>query len=90
MHGKEKGILFGRVFFLISLGGRAPHVLRAHMGGYRTCGEPDEIELTAIGVELNGPRGVPSLVGLIIPFDRLVERVPQLRVVYQPARQEER
>ena len=24
----------------------------------RTCGEPNEIELTAIGVELNGSRGV--------------------------------
>ena len=24
----------------------------------RTCGEPDEIELTAMGVELNGSRGV--------------------------------
>ena len=30
----------------------SPHVLRAHTG--RKCGEPDEIELAAIGVELNG------------------------------------
>ena len=29
---------------MISLGGQAPHVLRAHIG--HTCGEPDEIELT--------------------------------------------
>ena len=29
-----------------------PHVLRAHMG--RTCGEPDEIELTPMEVKLNG------------------------------------
>ena len=32
------------LFPLILLGGEAPHVLRAHMG--RTCGEPDELELT--------------------------------------------
>ena len=25
----------------------------------RTCGEPDEIELTPMGVELNGSRRVP-------------------------------
>ena len=35
----------GWVFFLIPLGGQAPHMLRAHMG--HTCGEPNEIELTA-------------------------------------------
>ena len=29
----------------------------------RTCGEPDGIELTAIGVELNGPRHVPAWPG---------------------------
>jgi len=29
---------FGWVFFLISSG--SPHVLRAHMGVHRTCGEP--------------------------------------------------
>ena len=34
----------------------SPHVLRAHMGVYCTCGEPDEIELTAMGVKLNGSR----------------------------------
>ena len=39
---------FGWVFFLISSG--SPHV--RPMG--RTCGEPDEIGLTAMGVELNG------------------------------------
>ena len=38
------------VFFLISSG--SPHV--RPMG--RTCGEPDEIGLTAMGVELNGSR----------------------------------
>ena len=50
-------MFFGWVFFLISLGGQAPHVLRAHMGLHRTCGEPNEIELTPhepIEVELNG------------------------------------
>ena len=38
-------MFFGWVFFLISLGGQARHVLRAHMG--RTCGEPNEIESPA-------------------------------------------
>ena len=41
---------FGWVFFLISSG--SPHV--RHMG--RTCGEPEEIESTAMGVKLNGSR----------------------------------
>ena len=44
----------GWVFFLISLG--SPRV-RA-MGVHRTCGGSNGIELTAIGVELNGPRRV--------------------------------
>ena len=36
----------GRVFFLVSLGGRAPHVPRAHM--WHTCaGGADEIEVAA-------------------------------------------
>ena len=35
---------------VISLGGQAPHVLRAHMGVHRTCGEPNEIELAPFGV----------------------------------------
>ena len=47
-------IFFGWVFFLISVGGQAPHV--RPMG--RSCGEPNEIELTPIGVKLNGSRGV--------------------------------
>jgi len=51
-------IRFGWVFFLISLGGQAPHVLRAQMGVHRTCGEPNEIELTPMGVKLNGSRRV--------------------------------
>ena len=42
---------FFRVFFLISSG--SPHVRCTPMGWTR--GEPDEIELTAMGVELNGP-----------------------------------
>ena len=46
-------MFFGWVFFLISSGGQAPHVLRAHMG--RTCGEPDEIELTPNGGEIERP-----------------------------------
>ena len=38
----------------------SPRVLRAHMGDHmgRTRGEPSDIELTPIGVEWNGPRGV--------------------------------
>ena len=32
---------------MIPLGGQAPHVLRAHMWALNTCGEPNEIELTA-------------------------------------------
>ena len=43
---------FGCVFFLILSGGQAPHVRPVG----RTCGEPDEIELAAMGVELNGSR----------------------------------
>ena len=31
---------------MISLGGQAPHVLRAHMWALNTCGEPNDIELT--------------------------------------------
>ena len=45
-------IFFGWVFFLISSG--SPRV--RPMG--RTCGEPDEIELTAMEVKLNGSRQV--------------------------------
>ena len=41
---------------MISLGGQAPHVLRAQVG--RTCGEPNEIELAPIVVGLNGLRRV--------------------------------
>ena len=39
---------------MISLGGQAPHVRRTPMG--RTCGEPNEIELTPIGVEFDACR----------------------------------
>ena len=38
-------MFFGWVFFLISLGGQAPHVLRAPMWALNTRGEPNEIEL---------------------------------------------
>ena len=44
---KKSGTIFGWEFFLISLGGQAPHVLRAHMGVHCTCGEPNEIESPA-------------------------------------------
>ena len=49
---------FGWVFFLRKLGGQAPHVRCTPMG--RTCGEPNEIELTAIVVKLNGSRCRPA------------------------------
>ena len=45
---KKSVIFFGWVFFLISSG--SPHV--RPMG--RTCGEPDEIELAPMGVQLHG------------------------------------
>ena len=47
---KKSVMFFGCVFFLISFG--SPHVRCTPMG--RTCGEPNEIELTAIRVILNG------------------------------------
>ena len=46
VRAKKAARFFGWVFLLISLGGQAPHVLRAHMGVHRTCGEPNEINLT--------------------------------------------
>ena len=53
--GRKRAVTFsGRVFFLISVG--SPHV--RPMG--RTCGEPTEIELTPIGVELNGSGRAPA------------------------------
>ena len=51
--GKEAATFFGWVFLSISLD--PPHV---HPVG-RTCGEPTEIELTPVGVELSGTRRVP-------------------------------
>ena len=43
IRNRERAVIFsGLVFFLISLGGQAPHVLRAHMGVLNTCGEPTE------------------------------------------------
>jgi len=50
---EKSGTVYGRVFFLISLGGQAPHVPRAHMWALNTCGEPNEIEL-AIRVLTDG------------------------------------
>ena len=52
--GNRVVICLGWVSFLISLGGQAPHALRARMGVHRTCGEPDEIGSTPMGVALNG------------------------------------
>ena len=55
---EKSGNIFpgGCLYFLISPG--SPHVRCTPMG--RTCGEPDEIELTAIGVDLHGSRRVPE------------------------------
>ena len=53
-------MFFGWGFFLISSG--SPHAPRAHMGVHRTCGEPDEIGLAAMGVKLNGSGRVPRWV----------------------------
>ena len=52
---------FGWAFFLIPLGGQAPHVTLRPMGVHRTCGGADEAELTPIGVRSNGSVGVPVL-----------------------------
>ena len=57
--GQQKsGTIFRVGFSLISLGGQAPHVLRAHMWALNTCGEPSEIELTVTKGVLNGPGAV--------------------------------
>ena len=44
---QKRAVVFsGWVFYLISLGGQAPHVLRAHVWALNTRGEPNEIEWT--------------------------------------------
>ena len=53
---KKSGNVFGWVFFLILLGGRAPH---AHPMR-RTCGEPNEIELTATRSLFTGSHQAPG------------------------------
>ena len=55
---KRAVMCFGWVFFLISLGGQAPHV--RPMWALSTCGEPNGIELTPIWVESNGSRRAPA------------------------------
>ena len=46
LSAKERGLMFfGWVFFLVSF--VSPHVLRARMWAFHTCGEPNEIEWTA-------------------------------------------
>ena len=54
-------IYSGWVLFLISSG--PTHVQCTPVGVHRTCGEPDEIGLTPMGVELNGTWRVPSTPG---------------------------
>ena len=47
MLASRRAVLFvGWGFFLVSLGGQTPHVLRAPMWALNTRGEPNEIELT--------------------------------------------
>ena len=59
--GQQKsGNVFRVGIFLISVG--SPHVLRAHMG--HTCGEPNEIELTAAHRSLHRSFSVPELKAL--------------------------
>ena len=58
-HNKGGVVLFGWVFFLVSLGGQAPHVQRTPMGVHRTCGGPNGSGLTPIEVKLNGSWRVP-------------------------------
>ena len=57
---------------MVSLGGQAPHVLRAHIG--RTCGEPNEIELTAahgfIYRDLSGTHHRGVALGLAVEVGR--------------------
>ena len=74
---KKSGNIFGWVFFLISLG--SPHVRPTGVG--RTCGGPNEIELPAIGVELNGSWRVhvaPARGVRVALAQRLVEKVGNL------------
>jgi len=52
-------IFFGWVFFLISSG--SPHVRCTPMWALSTRGEPDEIELTPMGVTLNGSLGMQDV-----------------------------
>ena len=59
---------------MISLGGQAPHVLRAHMGVHRTCREPNEIELTAAHGLRYRPLFQAKFNGRPMPFDRFVIR----------------
>ena len=74
---QASGDIFRVVFFLISLG--SPRVLRAHMG--HTCGEPNEIELTAArGIVLPLPfrcaprRGTTSLTSAVARSGAAIEK----------------
>ena len=58
---RKRAIAFSTwVFFLISLGGQAPHVRCIRPMGRARRGGPNEMELTPIGVALNGSRRVPA------------------------------
>ena len=102
MRGNILVMFSGWVFFLtpiyISLGGQAQHVLRAQMWALNTCGEPNEIELTAAhglvylpppfqAEWLNGTWNAAGLGGAYVP--RAVQFHPhggQFDYVWPPAR----
>ena len=61
---------FGWVFVLISLGSQAPHVRCTPMGVHRTCGEPNEIESTLVGGQIERLRArTPTPGRLLISTD---------------------
>ena len=95
-HGKRAVAFFGWVFFFKSSG--PPHV--RHMGC--KCGEPNETELTHIGVKLNGSRRAHASVddggavaegpGEVGPLNSgaVARKVATVAVGHVPAREKER
>ena len=71
---KRAVMFFGWVFFLVSFGGQALHVLRAHRG--RTCGEPNENELAPTGVEMDR---LAARTHVVAGGKEVVARAPHVR-----------
>ena len=69
-HDERAVIHFGFRDFSQEMSPGSPHVRCTPTG--RTCGEPDEIELTHIGVKLNGSRRV------LVALDKVAERPASL------------